>query len=219
MRDGKLVLSENVQKSQDRLSFVIGSQVRYDPIHYTLATMTIDSLDHTYRLDENSSFIFSVTYPPFMVGKDIFIGVHRIDSEKRVGNSLKYTLQGTGLTYPEEFTCDNRSVCTWRITIKQQDSNERLSYSRIEHNCQVSKGSYKLLTSYKMYQNGCDSYLAARELKTDDKGYVYLCIYPDVIYKEVETNETGGVNIVKVPDGYETATVTCKFAIDEEFPY
>ncbi len=219
MNDGKLILSENVQKSQDRLSFVIGSQVRYDPIHYTLATMTIDSVDHTYRLDENSSFLFSVTYPPFMVGKDIFIGVHKIDSEKRVGNSLKYTLQGTGLSYPEEFTCDNRSVCTWRITIKQQDSNERLSYSRIEHNCQVSKGSYKLLTSYKMYQNGCDGYLAARELKTDDKGYVYLCIYPDVIYKEVDTNETSGGTIIKVPDGYETATVTCEFAIDEEFPY
>lgn len=218
LQDGKLILAEEANKTQDKLSFVIGSEVRYDPIHYTLATMTLDSLDHVYSLDENSSFTFSVTYPPFMTGKDVFIGVHRIDSNKRVGNSLKFTLQGTGLSYPKEFSCAERSMCVWRITIKQEDSGERLTYSRIERNCQATKGRYTLLTSYNMKIRGCSSsYLSDRELKTDDKGYVYLCIYPDIKYKDIETNESGGTQ--RVPDGYEEATVTCEFELDEEFPY
>ena len=216
----KLVLAQEAQKTQDRLSFVLGSEVRYDPIHYTLATMTLDSLDHNYIVDENGSFIFTLTYPPFMTGKDIFVGIHKVESGKRVGNSFKFTLQGTGLTYPEEFTCADKSVCVWRITINQKDSGERLTYTRIEHNCQVNKGSYNLLTSYKRFHGGCNSYLKPRELKTDEKGYIYLCIFPSIKYKEVETNETsGGGNTLKVPDGYEEATVKCKFNVDEEFPY
>ncbi len=220
IQDNKLVLAEEAQKTQDKLSFVIGSEVRYDPIHYTLATMSLDSPDHSYVVDENGTFTFSVTYPPFMTGKDIFVGIHKTEGNKRVGNSFKLTLQGTGLTYPEEFTCADRSVCVWRITINQKDSAERLTYTRIEHNCEATKGGYNLLTSYQKVHGGCRSYLRPRELKTDEKGYIYLCIFPDIKYKEVETNETsGGGNTLKVPDGYEEATVSCKFNIDEEFPY
>ncbi len=208
--DNTLTLKEKSTIEKDRLSFVIGDQTRYDPVHYTIATISLDHPDGLYRVDNAQTFKFKVSYPPFMVGKDIFISIKQKGEHTRFANAYKRTLMGTQLSYPKEFDC-KRNVCPWRITIKQKESGERLRYTRLEYNCVGHDASYSVRSAYDIDRYGCTDTANLQTPRTNRDGYVYLCVYPKgKVSTDKETNKT------KVD--YK-GSVTCEFEIKEEFPY
>ncbi len=207
-----LRLKERSPIEENNLSFVIGDASRYNPIDATIEYITLDQPNGIYALDGNNSVEFSIIYNPFLVGKDIFISVKSLDTP-RYGNSFKRTLTATGLEYKKEFPCD-KSVCGWRTTITLQEvENSRLTYSKIEFNCEGKNAQYSVRSSYDMARYGCNR-VDERNLlspRTDEKGYLFVCVYPKgKMEVDPDTNAT-----TITYDG----SVSCSFDIAEEFAY
>ncbi len=205
-----LRLKEKSSIEADNLSFVIGDASRYDPVHATISYVMLDRSNGIYTLDENNSVTFTLTYNPFMVGKDIFISVTSMQ-QPRYGNSFKRTLKATKLDYPDTYDC-KREACLWRVPIGLEDVEDaRLIYSKIEKHCVGTDAGYSVRSAYDVARYGCDRAWDLIAPRTDKNGYIFVCVYPKgEAQVDPETNETK-MNY--------NGSVKCTFKIAEEFPY
>ncbi len=203
-------LKEKSPIEADNLSFVIGDASRYDPVHATISYVMLDRSNGIYTLDENNSATFTLTYNPFMIGKDIFISV-KSSEEPRYANSFKRTLKATKLNYPDTYDC-NRESCLWRVAIALEGvADARLIYSKIEKLCVGTDAGYSVRSAYDVARYGCDRAWDIISPRTDKNGYIFVCVYPKGEAEvDPETNET--------KMNYK-GSVKCKFNIAEEFAY
>jgi len=203
-------LKEKSPVEADNLSFVIGDASRYDPVHATISYVMLDRSNGIYTLDENNSATFTLAYNPFMAGKDIFISVKSLE-EPRYANSFKRTLKATKLVYPDTYDC-NRESCLWRVPINLEGvADARLIYSKIEQHCVGTDAAHSVRSAYDVVRYGCDKAWDLISPRTDENGYIFICVYPKGKAEvDPETNETK-MNY--------NGSVNCKFNIAEEFAY
>ncbi|MRJ02963.1 MAG: hypothetical protein C6I05_05875, partial [Epsilonproteobacteria bacterium] len=112
------------------LTYVIGNEKRVDTCSNNTATLLFDHQDQTYTLQEGGITTTRLLYPPYMLGKTIFLYANSRE-EVRVGATKRSTLfGGTGLTTREEvLQCDNSEGnrtkrCQLRFTIVSKDNPE-----------------------------------------------------------------------------------------------
>ena len=107
------------------LSYVIGTEKRYDPYHMTMANAVLDTTTGNYTIGANGQIQLSLTYAPFYLGKDIYLYANNYNTDvngnaRRVGISIRQKLFGTGvLSSPA--TCDAGQICRdSRITLTSE---------------------------------------------------------------------------------------------------
>ncbi len=210
-----LQLAQHVDRDANGLSYVIGDETRYDPVEDTIAAILLDKSDGVYTI-RNNLVQFTLTYPSFFAGKDVFFSVVYGDGKERVGNSYKRTLTGTKLDALQPTPCESK-VCARKIKIYFPANNKPLQFSRFGVVCEGEKIRYLYFTHTKTSCVKDLAYGFTINQKTDGNGEVLMCIYPEPIYEEKTDQDTN--QTYQVLTGYEKVTPRCTYQVAEEFPY
>ena len=208
-----LQLANTLPGSVDRVSFVIGDNSRYNPRNDSIVYFSTNAQNGLSLL--NNEAVLHILYPPFFIGRDIFIAVR--SEEEGVGNTYKRTLTGRSIA-PVKFQPCEDAVCRERVKLVSQDSNTSLVYTHFATTCQMEKAEHYYFTDANHGCVGRQNYNGAVENQTTDiDGRTYLCIYPKPKYEERQDRDTNMTYQVLV--GYEKVEPKCQFSIAEEFPY
>jgi len=153
----------NITETSELL-FLVGNEKRYDPCEQQPKSVDFDSEDNTYELQEDGTTYFILKYPPFMVGKDVYLYANSYD-EKRVGVSMRKKLYGTGVS-ANSVTCADGGKCD-KITFSLNDSSYHLTLQELE-----------ALSNFS-YSGDCDTSKLVTTVNTGCSGVVDLNVYAD----------------------------------------
>jgi len=147
------------------ISFLIGDEKRYDPCEQQPKSVDFDSEDNTYELQEDGTAYFVLRYPPFMVGKDVYLYANSYD-EKRVGVSMRKKLFGTGVS-ANSVSCTDGSKCD-KISFTLNNSSYRLLSQELDPILNFS------------YSGDCDISRLPNRVDTACSGVIDLNVYADI---------------------------------------
>jgi len=103
----KLLLDSNYVFTNpiDGLTFTIGNEKRYNSCDYTTVNILFKDPTGVYEIDNNGELKLELTYPYYMVGKTVVLGVVSDNGDNRVGTSIKKILRGSGIEAQENVEC------------------------------------------------------------------------------------------------------------------
>ena len=110
------------------LSFLVGNEKRFDSCEQQPKSVNFDSEDNTYELQKDGVTYFKLEYPPFMVGKDVYLYANSY-GKKRVGVSMRRKLWGTGIN-ANSTSCTDSKKCG-NISFSLKDSNSPLTQQEL----------------------------------------------------------------------------------------
>jgi len=130
----------------NNLSFAVGNNHRQDRCIDGREWVTTATINGDSRFDSNGFASFEVTYDYYMTAKDIIMMVNLvgtqndIDKTLRVGEAIKHTLRGTGLSAPSVQVPSGTQYVTYRMYVSQADTAEPLRNANFVYNLYASNG-------------------------------------------------------------------------------
>ena len=147
-----LLLEGDVDINETGLSYVIGDEKRFDPCDGQPKFVNFEK--ESYFLNRGGEVNLTLKYPPFFVGKDVYLYVNSIIDGKRVGASMRKKLFGTGIT-ADEVTCSNGEKCG-EIQFTLNDSNFPLTYQDFTSENFIYEGDCNKSNINNIINTGCD---------------------------------------------------------------